>query len=173
MAIWGFKATALYNVWRLKFARVDTITSLTGRRLGFVNKVRHWGFHLPKTRISKAIGWNHTNIFLNLYLFSNLIGELIAFAQCSNKVYRSHNTNIWNIVDIPVHSVNYTSQWCRNDADFDECGSSPCQHGATCADGINRFTCGCAAGYTGILCETGEISNSLWCFHSYYHIALY
>ncbi|XP_066275645.1 fibropellin-3-like isoform X2 [Branchiostoma lanceolatum] len=38
-------------------------------------------------------------------------------------------------------------------ADFDECGSAPCQNGATCQDGLNSFTCHCAPGYAGTLCE--------------------
>nr|XP_024214483.1 protein crumbs [Halyomorpha halys] len=38
--------------------------------------------------------------------------------------------------------------------DVDECLSSPCQHGGTCTDGINRFTCSCGrTGYTGQMCE--------------------
>ncbi|XP_063964330.1 sushi, von Willebrand factor type A, EGF and pentraxin domain-containing protein 1-like [Lytechinus pictus] len=43
--------------------------------------------------------------------------------------------------------------------DIDECGSSPCQHGASCVDGINSFTCICTEGYRGQLCE----DPILWC----------
>ena len=39
--------------------------------------------------------------------------------------------------------------------DIDECSSNPCQNGATCTDDVNSYTCGCVAGYTGVLCETG------------------
>jgi len=35
------------------------------------------------------------------------------------------------------------------------CRSGPCQHGGTCRDDMNRYTCECAAGYTGTNCETG------------------
>ncbi|XP_022098544.1 uncharacterized protein LOC110983538 isoform X2 [Acanthaster planci] len=38
--------------------------------------------------------------------------------------------------------------------DFEECSSDPCQNGATCVDGINKFSCTCAAGFTGPLCES-------------------
>ena len=37
--------------------------------------------------------------------------------------------------------------------DFDECWSTLCEHGGTCTDGVNEYTCTCAAGYTGINCE--------------------
>ena len=41
-------------------------------------------------------------------------------------------------------------------SDIDECASSPCQNGGSCNDGINEYTCGCVAGYTGYECETSE-----------------
>jgi len=37
--------------------------------------------------------------------------------------------------------------------DIDECASSPCQNGGTCADGINSYTCTCAGGYDGAQCQ--------------------
>lgn len=40
-------------------------------------------------------------------------------------------------------------------ADIDECASSPCVNGATCNNMINKFTCTCASGFLGILCEIG------------------
>ena len=40
--------------------------------------------------------------------------------------------------------------------DINECASSPCEHGATCTDAINSYTCRCVAGYKGTHCETGE-----------------
>ena len=41
--------------------------------------------------------------------------------------------------------------------DIDECGSSPCLNVGLCTDYVNSFTCDCAAGYTGVNCETGII----------------
>jgi protein crumbs len=35
-----------------------------------------------------------------------------------------------------------------------ECEERPCQHGATCEDGIKLFTCHCHGGYEGLQCET-------------------
>lgn len=49
--------------------------------------------------------------------------------------------------------------------DIDECSSYPCQNGGTCTDGVNSFTCHCPPGFTGTLCETGEI-NFLWTLYS-------
>ncbi len=33
--------------------------------------------------------------------------------------------------------------------DVNECASSPCLNGGACSDGVNKYTCGCAAGYEG------------------------
>ena len=41
-------------------------------------------------------------------------------------------------------------------SDINECSSNPCQNLGTCNDGVNMYTCTCAAGYTGDNCETGE-----------------
>uniref|UniRef100_A0A3P8TB23 Crumbs cell polarity complex component 2b n=1 Tax=Amphiprion percula TaxID=161767 RepID=A0A3P8TB23_AMPPE len=37
--------------------------------------------------------------------------------------------------------------------DVPECASDPCQHGATCLEGINRYTCLCWPGYEGENCQ--------------------
>ena len=37
---------------------------------------------------------------------------------------------------------------------IDDCASHPCLNGGTCADGINTFTCTCAAGFNGTTCAT-------------------
>lgn len=41
-------------------------------------------------------------------------------------------------------------------SDVDECSSNPCQNGGTCEDGINQYSCVCAAGYQGVNCQTGQ-----------------
>ena len=44
-------------------------------------------------------------------------------------------------------------------AEINECKSSPCQNRGTCHDEINRYSCLCVPGYTGVNCETGESNN--------------
>jgi hypothetical protein len=43
------------------------------------------------------------------------------------------------------------------DADIAECASNPCDvmFGATCLDGVNRYSCICSGHRTGDKCETG------------------
>lgn len=43
-------------------------------------------------------------------------------------------------------------------ADIDECSPNPCSNGGICKDGINGYTCTCAAGYKGNNCEIGCFS---------------
>jgi hypothetical protein len=44
----------------------------------------------------------------------------------------------------------------------DECSSSPCENGAACVDGINRFECRCARGFQGERCHraTNECASN-------------
>ncbi|KAH3805753.1 hypothetical protein DPMN_134060 [Dreissena polymorpha] len=37
---------------------------------------------------------------------------------------------------------------------LDECASFQCHNGGTCSDGVNRYTCTCAAGFSGKNCQT-------------------
>ena len=40
--------------------------------------------------------------------------------------------------------------------DIDECEFKPCEHGGTCNDGHNDYTCDCIKGYEGKNCETSN-----------------
>lgn len=40
--------------------------------------------------------------------------------------------------------------------DIDECHSNPCQHGGSCHDRSNGYTCACRPGYSGTVCQTGK-----------------
>ena len=44
--------------------------------------------------------------------------------------------------------------------DINECSSSPCQNGGLCADGVNRYTCSCVAGYSGANCQTSTLKTN-------------
>ena len=44
------------------------------------------------------------------------------------------------------------------DLDIDECSSNPCQNSGTCVDGIARYSCSCANGYTGNNCQISKIA---------------
>ena len=40
--------------------------------------------------------------------------------------------------------------------DVDECASHPFQHGGTCTDRVNGYTCTCADEYKGTVCGIGK-----------------
>ncbi len=44
-------------------------------------------------------------------------------------------------------------------ADIDDCAAgNDCQNGV-CRDGVDTYTCDCAMGYMGDLCEQGTVEN--------------
>lgn len=44
-----------------------------------------------------------------------------------------------------IHALNFS--------DDNECASGPCQHGGTCTDRFNEYSCQCAPGWEGDNCE--------------------
>ncbi|XP_063396541.1 CD209 antigen-like protein C [Mytilus trossulus] len=60
-------------------------------------------------------------------------------------------------------SVN--SIWETKDARsvaINECASNPCGSHGHCTDGVNRFTCSCVGGYTGLRCQTAPQCPYNW-----------
>ncbi|XP_030844399.1 uncharacterized protein LOC763130 isoform X3 [Strongylocentrotus purpuratus] len=51
--------------------------------------------------------------------------------------------------------------------DTDDCTPNPCLNGGGCTDGVNNFTCACAAGYEGNTCDTGEAITCNECLAVY------
>ena len=43
-------------------------------------------------------------------------------------------------------------------SDTDDCVGHGCANGATCIDHLGGYTCDCADGYVGTLCDTGGYS---------------
>lgn len=43
-----------------------------------------------------------------------------------------------------------------SDQDIDDCANRTCANGGSCVDGINKYRCDCAVGFTGDHCETGK-----------------
>ena len=40
--------------------------------------------------------------------------------------------------------------------EIDNCAGKPCRNGGSCIDGVNDYTCNCAAGYTGKDCDISK-----------------
>ena len=61
-----------------------------------------------------------------------------------------------------VYATSYSlKSLIRDSADINNCNPNPCANGGTCIDGVDSYTCQCAAGYTGPNCNTSKCSNTL------------
>ena len=54
-----------------------------------------------------------------------------------------------------MENVKHYSKSFITFTDIDECHNNPCQNGASCLNGENRYDCTCKPGFSGINCETG------------------
>jgi len=54
--------------------------------------------------------------------------------------------------------------------DFDECINDPCMNGGKCEDFLNGFSCRCVEGYSGAMCNIG---NVLQVFETFMTIGIY
>ena len=69
------------------------------------------------------------------------------------------------IITNNIHSLFFTNTCCVVffSTEFDQCQANVCLNGGTCENiqGVNSFRCTCAIGFTGSLCETGELRLGL------------
>ena len=73
----------------------------------------------------------------------------MALKHCVEAIqtYTSHATHVSVIHATCSHTYLFS--------DINECSSSPCQHGGSCADAVNGYVCSCRIGYSGDHCEKG------------------
>ena len=63
--------------------------------------------------------------------------------------------NNWKEKNISIHPLNFWRIEYTFFTDIDDCSKNSCEHGGTCIDGVNSYTCQCIPGYSGHECQTG------------------
>ena len=79
-----------------------------------------------------------------------------------------HKLNFQALVKLAVSLI-----LCDFFVDIDDCVSHTCTNGASCVDGINTYSCNCAAGFSGAYCETGRFDIEVRALLSLMPICLY
>ena len=63
-------------------------------------------------------------------------------------------SNVWVFLLNKINNFEYVHNF---KLDINECAKKPCKNGGKCKDGVNKYTCTCAAGYTGTTCQTSNV----------------
>ena len=75
-----------------------------------------------------------------------------------SSLYSAALTQSWINVFLNMQNLSLTFP------DIDECKSSPCENEGTCLNERGNYTCTCNAGFTGRLCEKGNVVELTgWC----------
>ena len=66
-----------------------------------------------------------------------------------------------SIIPVKPNKANNCVNWILIDfsAPLDFCDPDQCLNGATCVNGASSFTCTCPTGFSGILCQIGNVLN--------------
>ena len=106
--------------------------------------------HSVVTVISNKPGAEDGTIFVKFtFQVSSFCGSFIVFLFTSLK----HCDSVSSLILLCVRLFSYLT-------DINDCLVNACQHGSTCVDEINQYSCLCAAGYSGTYCQTGEADGA-------------
>ncbi|XP_069108507.1 EGF-like repeat and discoidin I-like domain-containing protein 3 [Argopecten irradians] len=95
---------------------------------------------------------------------NNATGEISGTAPDVDATYQ------FEIRATDVHGKYADGSFSINIREQDQCVNQPCEHGGTCTDNLNQFTCRCVHGYGGNRCETICSTNSYGVDQSVKHI---
>ena len=63
----------------------------------------------------------------------------------------SFKVQVW---PIDLSYLNISFPYFITTVNIDDCDPNPCKNGGACTDGVNTYTCVCAAGYEGDDCDS-------------------
>ena len=93
-----------------------------------------------------------------LLVMKELNVKLVRFTSIQGK---KHHASIYASIWILVCNLHNRYILSLYDSDTNECSSAPCANGGTCNDAVNSYTCSCAPGYNGNLCQTSKLKDQV------------
>ena len=87
---------------------------------------------------------------------NSVSSKTMNFSEISNPLCKISSNVINSSLFLVISNVKFVSCHYIYHSDVDECSSNPCRNHGTCYDGINSFSCQCARGWKGILCNEGK-----------------
>ena len=79
--------------------------------------------------------------------------------HCENSKYSTKEIDTASSRQLSTSIITFALSLLNFSVDLDDCVNHNCSNGASCIDGINRYSCNCSVGFSGEHCENSKYST--------------